>query len=52
VAVQLDALCPLGIDFYFDTVGGPILDDVLHRINRHGRVVICGSLVSTAGILM
>ena len=43
VAEQLDALCPDGIDFYFDTVGGEILDDVLRRIKRHGRVVVCGA---------
>lgn len=28
VADQLDLLCPDGIDFYFDTVGGEILDEV------------------------
>ena len=43
VAEQLDALCPDGIDFYFDTVGGEILDDVLRRIRRRGRVVVCGA---------
>jgi len=40
---QLDELCPDGIDFYFDTVGGPLLDEALKRLNRGGRVVICGA---------
>ena len=43
VAQQLDALCPDGIDFFFDTVGGETLDDVLCRIRKNGRVVICGA---------
>lgn len=43
VGEQLDALCPDGIDFYFDTVGGQLLDDVLSRIRRHGRIVVCGA---------
>jgi NADPH-dependent curcumin reductase CurA len=43
VGAQLDELCPDGIDFYFDTVGGEALDEVLSRIRKHGRVVICGA---------
>jgi NADPH-dependent curcumin reductase CurA len=43
VGEQLDALCPDGIDFYFDTVGGELLDAVLSRIRRNGRVVVCGA---------
>ena len=43
VSEQLDALCPDGIDFYFDTVGGELLDTVLSRIRRNGRIVICGA---------
>jgi NADPH-dependent curcumin reductase CurA len=35
--------CPDGIDFYFDTVGGELLDEVLKRIRRNGRVVVCGA---------
>lgn len=41
---QLDAACPDGIDFFFDNVGGDLLDEVLQRLNRHARVVICGAI--------
>jgi NADPH-dependent curcumin reductase CurA len=32
------------VDVFFDNVGGPILDDVLTRLARHARVVICGAV--------
>jgi NADPH-dependent curcumin reductase CurA len=35
---------PDGVDVFFDNVGGPILDDVLTRLARHARVVICGAV--------
>lgn len=41
---QLDEVCPDGIDFFFDNVGGEILDQVLQRINLHSRIVICGAI--------
>jgi len=44
VATRLSELCPQGIDVYFDNVGGPLLDEVLVRINPHARIVICGSI--------
>jgi len=40
---QLGRLCPDGVDFLFDTVGGEILDDVLRIIRRGARVVVCGA---------
>jgi len=40
---QLDEACPHGIDFFFDNVGGDILDEVLQRINLYSRLVICGA---------
>jgi NADPH-dependent curcumin reductase len=43
VASRLDALCPDGIDVYFDNVGGPILDLALARMRPHARVVLCGT---------
>lgn len=43
VAQRLDALCPDGIDLFFDTVGGPLLDLALERLRPHGRVVVCGA---------
>jgi NADPH-dependent curcumin reductase CurA len=42
VGPRLDALCPDGIDIYFDNVGGPVLDEALARLRRNGRVVVCG----------
>src|SRR5262249_36007289 len=38
----LDRSCPKGIDVCFENVGGPILDEILLRMNLNGRVVICG----------
>jgi len=51
VAQQLDTLCPDGINFYFDNVGGQTLDDVLFRIAPKGRVVICGAISQYSGNL-
>jgi NADPH-dependent curcumin reductase CurA len=42
VGARLDALCPDGVDVFFDNTGGPILDTVLARLRRNGRVVVCG----------
>lgn len=33
-----------GIDVYFDNVGGPMLDEVLVRMNHYGRIAVCGLL--------
>lgn len=44
VAARMDALCPEGIDVFFDNVGGPILDAALARINKYARVVSCGGI--------
>ena len=41
---RLGALCPDGIDVFFDNVGGEILDAGLARIARGARIVICGSI--------
>lgn len=43
---RLDALCPDGIDVFFDNVGGTLLRDVVARIRRHGRVVLCGQIAT------
>jgi NADPH-dependent curcumin reductase CurA len=44
VGAHLSALCPEGIDVFFDNVGGPILDEALARIARGARIVICGAI--------
>jgi NADPH-dependent curcumin reductase CurA len=36
--------CPNGVDVYFDNVGGEILDQVLAKLARKARIVICGAI--------
>jgi len=42
--VALKEVCPKGIDVFFDSVGGEILNTVLTRLNRRGRIVLCGAI--------
>jgi NADPH-dependent curcumin reductase CurA len=44
LAARLKALCPKGIDVFFDNVGGEILDAALARLALRGRVVLCGAI--------
>lgn len=37
------ALAPNGIDVFFDSVGGQILDSVIRQMNVGGRIVQCGT---------
>jgi len=39
---RLAAACPDGIDVYFESVGGAVLDAVLPLLNDHARVPVCG----------
>jgi len=39
---KLAAATPNGIDIDFENVGGEIMQEVLGRMNLHGRVVVCG----------
>jgi NADPH-dependent curcumin reductase CurA len=41
---ELRRHAPDGVDVYFDNVGGETLDEVLRRIARGARVVICGAI--------
>jgi NADPH-dependent curcumin reductase CurA len=41
---QLREHAPDGVDVYFDNVGGETLDEVLRRLARGARVVICGAV--------
>jgi NADPH-dependent curcumin reductase CurA len=43
LAGQLAALCPGGIDIFFDNVGGETLDVALGLIAQGARVVLCGA---------
>ena len=38
----LKAVCPDGIDVYFENVGGAVLDAVVPRLNVGARVPVCG----------
>ncbi len=44
VRAGLKEHCPGGVDIYFDNVGGDILDDVLAKIKRKARIIICGAI--------
>ena len=39
---NLKAACPMGVDAYFENVGGTILDTVLRLMNVKSRIAICG----------
>jgi NADPH-dependent curcumin reductase CurA len=41
---QLREQAPDGVDVFFDNVGGAVLDDVLTRLARGARIVICGAI--------
>jgi NADPH-dependent curcumin reductase len=44
VSLRLDALCPKGIDIFFDTNSLPsIIDMALKKLRHLGRVVLCGA---------
>jgi NADPH-dependent curcumin reductase len=44
VEERIKALCPNGINVFFDNVGGPILDAGLANLAQYGRVVLCGRI--------
>jgi NADPH-dependent curcumin reductase len=44
VPERLAEMCPSGIDYYFDNVGGEILSACLERLAMHARIVLCGSI--------
>jgi NADPH-dependent curcumin reductase CurA len=41
---QLAAATPNGVDVDFENVGGQIMDAVMHRMNLHSRLVLCGMI--------
>lgn len=40
----LDAVCPDGVDCFFDNVGGEALDAVLTSIKPYARIAVCGQI--------
>ncbi|HET8936483.1 MAG TPA: NADP-dependent oxidoreductase [Polyangiales bacterium] len=49
VKARLTALCPEGVNVYFDNVGGRTLDAVLANIAHGGRIALCGATAQYAG---
>jgi NADPH-dependent curcumin reductase CurA len=41
---SIAAICPNGVDIYFDNVGGEITDAVVVNLNFHSRFVLCGQI--------
>lgn len=41
---RLSALCPKGVDVFFDNVGGETLDAVILHIAQGARIVLCGQI--------
>jgi NADPH-dependent curcumin reductase CurA len=39
---KLAAATPNGVDINYENVGGEIMEEVLNRMNLHGRVALCG----------
>jgi NADPH-dependent curcumin reductase CurA len=41
---QLKEATPDGVDLYFENTGGPVQHMVFHRMNAHGRIIVCGMI--------
>lgn len=41
---QLQAVCPDGVDVYFDNVGGAVLETALAMMSNQGRIACCGAI--------
>ncbi|MFD5632109.1 NADP-dependent oxidoreductase [Streptomyces sp. NPDC127072] len=44
VNAQLREAAPDGVDVYFDNVGGDHLEAAIGRLNRDGRIAVCGAI--------
>ena len=44
LAEQIAEATPDGIDVYFENTGGPVQHIVFHRMNAHGRIIVCGMI--------
>jgi len=41
---EVAALCPDGVNIFFDNVGGLVHDAAMRNIAQHGRIIICGTI--------
>jgi len=44
IAARMAALCPDGMDIYFDNVGGEILEAALDNLAMGARIIVCGNI--------
>ena len=44
LAAKLAEATPNGVDLYFENTGGPVQNIMFHRMNAHGRIVVCGMI--------
>ena len=44
VPTALVEACPLGVDVYFDNVGGPVTDAVMEQLADFARISVCGQI--------
>lgn len=44
VEADLKAMCPDGIDIFYDNIGGEILQAAIENMARFGRIVLCGQI--------
>jgi hypothetical protein len=44
LSAELKAVCPAGIDAYFDNVGGATLEAVMRNLAMGARIVLCGMI--------
>lgn len=44
VRKEIAALCPEGVDVYFDNVGGEITESVVASLDFHARIALCGQI--------
>lgn len=44
LGAAIDAACPQGIDVFFDNIGNEMVNLVLPKMARFGRIVICGQV--------
>ena len=46
----IEEACPEGVDVYFDSVGGQMLDAALDNMNVTGRIPVCGTISEPADV--